>query len=376
MEKKILKLSIPDLSISSKINSYIDHSNPLLKKWEIHLNNASIENADAWCVIEGVNLFDNYCRVNPENIFFLSAETAQNFGHIEESISLKAFLSQFSKVFTFHQYLDERCISQPPFLPWMINSNHGESVWQQHERDVAYFEKLDFVQKSRLISVICSTQDLSPTHKMRLRFVKKLSENFGDELAWFGNGVNTVEQKWEAIAPFKYTIVLENQSRHNVITEKLGDAFLGLSYPFYWGAGNADSIFNASGFTQINIEDFDGTIRKIQADIEGDLALTRLDYLIENKNRVLHEHNFVNRILSICDKLAREGDYQPITLRSLEMYISNSQKNYNYFLRNTTSALSRIDRLLGTNFGEIAKDFYILIRYNKITTFLKSRVRK
>lgn len=115
MRKKILKLSIPDLSISSEINSYIDHSNPLLEKWEIHLNNASIENADAWCVIEGVNLFDNYCRVNPENIFFLSAETAQNFGHIEESSSMKAFLSQFSKVFTFHQYLDERCISQPPF---------------------------------------------------------------------------------------------------------------------------------------------------------------------------------------------------------------------------------------------------------------------
>jgi hypothetical protein len=98
--------------------------------------------------------------------------------------------------------------------------------------------------------------------------------------------------------------------------------------------------------------------------------------LIENKNRVLHEHNFVNRILSICDKLAREGDYQPTTLRSQAMYISNSQKHYNYCLRNTTSALSRIDRLLGTNFGEIAKDFYILIRYNKITTFLKSCVRK
>lgn len=258
----------------------------------------------------------------------------------------------------------------------MINSNHGESIWQRHERDVAYFEKLDFVQKSRLISVICSSQDLSPTHKMRLRFVKKLSENFGDELAWFGNGVNTVEQKWDAIAPFKYTIVLENQSRHNVITEKLGDAFLGLSYPFYWGAGNADSIFNARGFTQINIEDFDGTIRKIQADIEDDLALTRLDYLIENKNRVLHEHNFVNRILSICDRLARDGNHQPTTLRNLAMYISNSQKHYNYYVRNTTSALSRIDRLLGTNFGEIAKDFYILIRYNKITTFLKSRVQK
>lgn len=335
-----------------------------------------MKSADAWCIIENVNLVDRYCEVNPGNIFFLSAETAQNFGHIEESGTLKRFLDQFGKVFTFHQYLDDRCVSQPPFLPWMINANHGDSIWNGHERDVNYFDKLDFVQKRGLISVICSSQDMTPTHKMRLRFVKRLAEHFGDELVWFGNGINSVEEKWDAIAPFKYTIVLENQSRHNVITEKLGDAFLGLSYPFYWGAANVDNTFNANGFTQINIEDFEGTIRKIREGIKDDLVNTKHDYLIENKNRVLHEHNFLNRMLAISERLATAGNYQSTTMKSLEMYVSSSRRQYNYLLRKSKKILNRIDQLLGTNFEQILRELYVLIRYNKITNFLKIRLRK
>jgi hypothetical protein len=376
VRKKILKLSIPNLPNFSKIDSYLDHSNPLLEKWEIHINNSDIKSADAWCIIENVNLADRYCEINPENIFFLSAETAQNFGHIEESGSLKRYLDQFGKVFTFHQYLDDRCVSQPPFLPWMINANHGDSLWNGHERDVNYLDKLDFVQKRGLISVICSSQDMSPTHKMRLRFVKRLTEHFGDDLVWFGNGINSVEEKWDAIAPFKYTIVLENQSRHNVITEKLGDAFLGLSYPFYWGAANVDTIFNANGFTQINIEDFEGTIRKIREGIKDDLVITKHKYLMENKNIVLHEYNFVNRMLAISERLATEGNYQSITMKSLEMYVSSSRRQYNYLLSKSKKILNRIDNVLGTNFEQILREFYVLMRYNKVTNFLKIRLEK
>lgn len=370
MAKKILKLTIPGLDKGASLQQYLDFSNPLLEKWEIELNNLNLDFADAWCVLENLDSNDNKCQVNFQNTHFFAAETAQNFGHIEESDPMKIFLAQFANVHTYHQFFGSTAKSQPPFLPWMINSNHGVSIFDIHKRDVDFFHNLNHVAKSKLLSVICSETELTPAHKMRLRFVKQLQKHFGPDIDWFGNGVNSVAEKWEAIAPYKYTIALENQSRHNVITEKLGDSFLALSYPIYWGAPNAHQIFNPGGFTQVNIEDFQGSIDTIEKILTSDTYIEKLPLLIENKNRVIHDFNFINRILKICDssfiddkptylRLKVPSEFEPANLRFHNSIVGTIHRN-----------LNQLDRSLGTNLLTIAKDFYILFRYNKLTKLI------
>ena len=70
---------------------------------------------------------------------------------------------------------------------------------------------------------------------MNFKYFKK---HFKDRLNWYGNGVNEINNKFEVISNSKYHIVLENDSKYNLISEKLYDSYLGLSFPIYYGAPN------------------------------------------------------------------------------------------------------------------------------------------
>ena len=366
MTRKIAKLSIPGLADDASLDQYLDYSNPLFNEWEIHLNNPNLKTADAWFVVEDVNLKDNECFIDKRNIYFLAAETAQNLGHIEDSQTMKNFLNQFYEVFTYHQYFGSNVTSVPPFLPWMINSNHGTSIFKPHYRNVEYFDQLESLEKPKLLSVICSTQSLTPAHKLRLNFVRNLKSHFGSELDWYGNGVNSIKEKWDALAPYKFTIALENQSRHNVITEKLGDSFLALSYPIYWGAPNAGDFFDANGYTTINIEDHTQTIRRIEEVLKSNYT-EKLPHLIENKKCVIHEFNFLIRILKICASKPRGDKLEKITLHPASVFQPIARKTQNIIKKSVLSRVERFDSKAETNLLEIVKTFYILFRYNKIT---------
>jgi hypothetical protein len=363
--KKTLKLSIPGAPLKLSLDPFKDLNNDLFNNWEIFVNDLSIQEADCWFVIEDVLDIDNICEVSPENIVFLAAETAQPVSHIEESSYMKTFLAQFGKVFTFHQYSDARLVSSIPFLPWMINSNHGESIWAEHERNVDFFSNLQSPEKTKLISVICSKQDLTENHRMRIRFVQQLKSHFGDSLDWYGNGIEPVSEKWTALAPYRYTIVLENQSRYNVVTEKIGDAYLAHTYPIYWGAPNIYDFFTSDSLTVINIEDLEGSIEAIEAAISLNLADKRQLQLRNSRRFVLRDLNFLSRILKIADELVGTT---PQTVRLFSQAEMTKNPTHSIKIKSRLiSLLDRLDRAWSTNFSSIAKEFYILLRYNNLS---------
>jgi hypothetical protein len=369
--KKTLKLSIPGAPLKLSLDPFKDLDNDLFNNWEIFVNDLSIQEADCWFVIEDVSEIDNICKLSPENIVFLAAETAQPVSHIEESSYMKTFLAQFGKVFTFHQYSDARLVSSIPFLPWMINSNHGESIWAEHERNVDFFLNLQPPEKTKLISVICSKQDLTENHRMRIRFVQQLKSHFGDSLDWYGNGIESVSEKWAALAPYRYTIVLENQSRYNVVTEKIGDAYLAHTYPIYWGAPNIYDFFTSDSLTVINIEDLEGSIEAIEAAISLNLADKRQLQLRNSRRFVLRDLNFLSRILKIADELVGTT---PQTVRLFSQAEMTKNPTHSIKLKSKLiSLLDRLDRAWNTNFSSIAKECYILLRYNNLSKRLTAK---
>jgi hypothetical protein len=339
-----IKLSLPGFD-EADISQFTGHINNIVKDCIFYINRDDIKTADYWVCLEAPYKAVEICRLKKENVFFLTAEAAWPRFFYDSELK-KNFLSQFGKVFTCHDIYADNVVFDLPYLPWMINANHGQSVFSKHERDRIFFEQLKFVPKTKSLSVFCSNQTWTDDHKLRLKFVKALKAHFGDQIDWFGNGIQPLDQKWDGIAPYKYHIALENQSRNNVITEKLYDSFLGLAYPIYYGAPNANEYFDSNSFSTIDIVDFKGSIKKIERILECNFYEQRLDAIIESKNLVLTKYNLFERIAEICltahsstlhaDELAE----QDVVLMTMNQFDVNQdittlirQKQFNLILK-------------------------------------------
>ena len=281
-----------------------------------HLN-PGLGEFDAWFVLEEAMPNDSQAIIPENRLFYLNAETARDSGFYYETTGWLDYLQQFSEVFTPLQYYSANGSTSLPFLPWMINANHGKNLLNYHRRDFDFFDNLRQIKKSRKISVICSTKTITSQHRVRLRFVERLAEELGDELHWFGNGKKVVRRKWDAIAPYEGTIVLENQASQGILTEKIQDAFLALSIPFYWGAPEVFEIFPSKSLFRINILDFDESIETIRAFIRDGDYLTHLPDLLSAKNTVLTDLNFVLRMYAVSTDPHRKKP-GPMTLTTLE----------------------------------------------------------
>ena len=262
--------------------------------------NTEVEGVDVWFVMEQPDDDDLTCDVPASRVFFLTAETAFPTGYYMDSPARMDYLRQFARVFTCHDVYLDTVTYALPFLPWMVNANHGPSVTAPHERDLHYLANLQSLDKPRALSVFCSTQTLTPTHRLRLRFVEQLKEHFGEQLHWYGNGVNPVAEKWEGLAPYRYSLVLENQASAHVITEKLMDAFLALCYPIYWGAPDAAAFFDPDSFTTIDIKDLAGSIARIEEILQQDPYEQRLPAIRASRDRVLTDYHLYRRLARIA----------------------------------------------------------------------------
>jgi hypothetical protein len=368
---KTLKLSIPGAGFKPNLSQYIDFQDPIFSRWDIRVNDGC-KKADAWFIIEDVIENDNQCVVPGDKIFFGSAETAQEVGYLYERSEMQFFQNQFIEFHTFHQSYLQNVRSSFPFLPWMINSNHGASIWREHERNVKFFSTMQSIPKIDGISIFCSMQDLTPTHQMRIRFALELKKILGSKLFWYGNGINSVAEKWDGIAPYKYSIVLENQSRYNVVTEKISDAFLGFSFPLYWGAPNISDVFDEKGFEIINIENLPESVDKIEKAITENLFETRLEYLMKNRLIVLNEFNFLKRIIAIIEK-SNEFSSVPlrISLKSKNQCKALSVRIYETGRDEFSNRVTWLDNRLGTNLLGLFLKLYVYVRYNKFVKLFK-----
>jgi hypothetical protein len=148
-----------------------------------------------------------------------------------------------------------------------------------------------FPEKTKLISTVCSERKGGITlHSRRVRFTKLLKAGIC-ELDVFGHGVRPMSDKAEALDSYKYHIAIENHVYPHHLTEKLPDAFLGYTLPFYHGCPNAAAYFPAESFIPIDISDFSRTLDIIRSTIANNEYHDRLPYIIEARRRVLEEHN-------------------------------------------------------------------------------------
>jgi hypothetical protein len=292
-----IKISIPSAKERINISQFVGNSNNEHNGCKFYINEEIVD-PDFWFILEQPHATDNSCNIDKSRIILLTAEVAHQPGFYD-SKKAALFLDQFGEIYTCYEIYRDNVTSDLPFLPWMINSNHGDSIFAKNKRDIDFFKNLTYLEKPKLLSVICSNVRWTNYHVKRISFVTELKKHFKDKLEWFGNGIKPIETKWEGIAPFKYHIVLENQEHYNVITEKLYDSYLGLSFPIYSGASNVFDHFPKDSLSKIYTNDLKGTINTIEKVIEEDYASKFFKNILDSKTIILNNMNLFTRISKI-----------------------------------------------------------------------------
>jgi len=129
-------------------------------------------------------------------------------------------------------------------------------------------------------------------HNQRFRFMQALTEQL-PEMHVFGRseGHIDLDDKADALDPYRYSIALENHIEQHHWTEKLADAFLGLTLPFYAGCPNAADYFPEESFIPVDMSDPEGAAKIIRKAIADNEYEKRLPAIREARRRVLQEHN-------------------------------------------------------------------------------------
>jgi hypothetical protein len=299
-----IKLSLPGQPSPTDLSQFTGNASGVFADCEFYANDGTTE-ADAWFIFEDVIAEDNFCTVPPEQVHFLSAETSYRDDHYSRPWR-RDFLAQFSNVHTCHPIDLPQATFRPPFLPWMVNANH-ESIFSPHYRDLSFFEGLNELEKDRPLSIFCSDKKFAAQHQLRFDFAEKVQKYFRGDVHWFGNGVESLPEKWDGLARYERTVVLENRSDRNIYSEKILDAFLGLSQPIYWGAPNISSFLPVPESHQIDIRDPKGSLETLHKIMKNPLSNREREALVLGKSRVLNKLHFLKRISVIAKETSSLG---------------------------------------------------------------------
>jgi hypothetical protein len=223
------------------------------------------------------------CNCSKKNVIFISGEppTVKTY-HAD-------FLKQFNSVFTCQKDLahDSKIISFQ-LLPWLVNKSYKE------------LKAIKSYEKTKLISIVTSNKIFTEGHKKRFDFAMKLKDYFGDKIDLFGRGINDFDDKWDVIAPYKYHIAIENCSYPNYWTEKLTDTYLAGAYPLYYGCPNISDYFSEKAFTQIDINDFEKSVKIIEEIIANETYEKSTEELATAKEQILEKYGFFAYLAEFC----------------------------------------------------------------------------
>ena len=212
------------------------------------------------------------------------------------------FLDQFATVITCHPDIKHNNpIFQQPGLPWHIGRRQKNHVNLSFSKDYDELMSITRFNKDKEISVISSAKNDSVGHRQRVHFVKILKRRFGDKIDVFGRGIREIEDKWDALARYKYHVALENSSVEDYWTEKLSDAFLAGCYPIYYGSPNIDQYFSASALTRIDINHPEKAIQIIETCIKESRFEKAQEEIKKARSDILNRYNLFAMISAHVD---------------------------------------------------------------------------
>jgi hypothetical protein len=187
----------------------------------------------------------------------------------------------FFHVYTHHVPSNHpRYVVSQPAVPWHVNKSFDQ------------LRQMNIPGKSKTISWIVGNALSIPGHIKRRSFLQFLQKNAPIDVDLFGRAVQVIEDKWDGLAPYKYSLAVENSCSPDYWTEKIADCLLSWTLPFYWGCTNLEEYFPKESFIRIDIEKPEIAIDIIKSAIKNNEWEKRLPALKVAREKVLNQYQF------------------------------------------------------------------------------------
>lgn len=197
----------------------------------------------------------------------------------QDFILLRKLFKYFDNVITQFPIDGENVIHSIPVVPWWIGKSYD------------FLTKNNKILKTEELSWITSNKKFFPGHRERLVFKDKL-DNSDIKYDLFGKGYKSIESKWTGLAPYKYSLAIENGSFKHYWTEKIMDCFLSDTMPIYYGCPNITDYFPVESLIMIDINKPKEALEKIKLTINSNIWEKSRDAIAYSKQLVLNKYQF------------------------------------------------------------------------------------
>ena len=250
--------------------------------------------------------FDRF-RCAPENTLFIAGEP------LEKKVYAQGFYRQFGHVLDTHAMSGHPgLILGAPGLNWHVGL---DLMTRTYRYGYDHLAALPYPEKENRISVICSNANKTPGQRQRLALLEQLKHRLGDRLVHFGKGFEPIDDKMDAILPYRLHLVLENSQASNYWTEKIADAYLGWAYPVYLGCPNLGDFFPTGSFTAIADDRIDETTDTIRRLLDSSPSETQQEAVANARALILDEYNPFAWSARWAQHLYAPAPKYPVTIR-------------------------------------------------------------
>lgn len=270
--------------------------------------NEEVSQCDAWIVYEGLFGNETTC-CPPDQVMLITGEPS------DIRIYEKGWLAGFDRVLSVQPEIahPRRKVGHTA-LPWYLGPSYDQLA------------SSDFPEKTDNISVICSNKAMVGGHRRRLSFVERLLEL--SPMPRFGRGFRDLPDKWNGLAPFRYSVAIENSRHNHYWTEKIADCFLAGTVPIYWGAPNIADYFPPDAMIIVDTLDPAEVARIIKAEATPQAYQRRLPALREAKRLILEEYN----LFEVAYQMAKAGEGRTPP-QAVTLVPESRSRAYGWYLR-------------------------------------------
>lgn len=225
-----------------------------------------------------------------QNYLKYDLRVTARFGYIwkwdNEPIVRRPFAKGLDRIYTHASAEgDSRVVTAPPVLDWWVGGSYDE------------LSTLALPKKPHNLSAIASTKVAIEGHRKRSEFVNRLEQEF-PAIQVFGQGrPRELRDKWDGLAPFRYSVAIENTSKADYWSEKIADCFLTYTVPLYFGATNIDQYFPKDSYIWLPLDNPGSALATIRDTLANDDWESRLPALKEARRRVLDDFSFGAQIM-------------------------------------------------------------------------------
>lgn len=200
----------------------------------------------------------------------------------------------FSRVYvTDPELTGEGIVHSQPALPWHI------------DRDYDVLKRASQPEKTKQLSWITSNGSRRAGQQQRMRFLRRLTGAVEFDL--WGKGFTPIGDKWDGLAPYRYSLAVENHSGPYYWTEKLADCFLAWTMPIYYGCTNIEDFFPKDSMIRIDINSSDCLDAVLDA-VRSDRWSRHRDAVAHARELVLDRHQFFPFVAELIKREEADAD--------------------------------------------------------------------